>query len=77
MPERLMGTDCKFVGNMSTLVQIQLGPIMRQSTMRWNKKRQILCYIPYFSGIVVQLVRAPPCQGGSCGFEPRQSRRIQ
>ena len=26
-------------------------------------------------GIVVQLVRAPPCQGGSCGFEPRQSRR--
>lgn len=26
MPERLMGTDCKFVGNMSTLVQIQLGP---------------------------------------------------
>ena len=31
----------------------------------------------YFPGIVVQLVRAPPCQGGSCGFEPRQSRRIQ
>ncbi|KAA0057636.1 hypothetical protein E6C27_scaffold44538G00020 [Cucumis melo var. makuwa] len=26
-------------------------------------------------GIVVQLVRAPPCQGGSCGFEPRQSRQ--
>lgn len=26
MPERLMGTDCKFVDNMSTLVQIQLGP---------------------------------------------------
>ena len=25
-------------------------------------------------GIVVQLVRAPPCQGGSCGFETRQSR---
>ncbi len=25
-------------------------------------------------GIVVQLVRAPPCHGGSCGFEPRQSR---
>ena len=25
-------------------------------------------------GIVVQSVRAPPCQGGSCGFEPRQSR---
>ena len=31
----------------------------------------------YFPGIVVQLVRAPPCQGGSCGFEPRQSRRIK
>ncbi|CAK7327806.1 unnamed protein product, partial [Dovyalis caffra] len=28
MPERLMGTDCKFVGNMPTLVQIQLGPII-------------------------------------------------
>ncbi|KAK4539082.1 hypothetical protein RGQ29_031986 [Quercus rubra] len=24
--------------------------------------------------LVVQSVRAPPCQGGSCGFEPRQSR---
>ncbi|CAI8607176.1 unnamed protein product [Vicia faba] len=30
-----------------------------------------LIFIP---GIVVQSVRAPPCQGGSCGFEPRQSR---
>ena len=29
---------------------------------------------PHFPGIVVQSVRAPPCQGGSCGFEPRQSR---
>lgn len=29
MPERLMGTDCKFVGYMSTLVQIQLGPRIR------------------------------------------------
>ena len=87
MPERLMGTDCKFVGNMSTLVQIQLGPKICQSTMRWYnpseiphtkiKKNPIFCQIPYFPGIVVQLVRAPPCQGGSCGFEPRQSRRIQ
>ncbi|KAL2901598.1 G2/M phase-specific E3 ubiquitin-protein ligase [Bienertia sinuspersici] len=34
MPERLMGTDCKFVGNMSTLVQIQLGPKIRSSIMR-------------------------------------------
>lgn len=31
-------------------------------------------YSIYLAGIVVQLVRAPPCQGGSCGFEPRQSR---
>ena len=35
MPERLMGTDCKFVGNMSTLVQIQLGPKIRRSTTKW------------------------------------------
>ncbi len=27
-------------------------------------------------GTVVQLVRAPPCHGGSCGFEPRQSRKF-
>ncbi|KAJ6800370.1 hypothetical protein M6B38_109430 [Iris pallida] len=31
-------------------------------------------YSIYLVGIVVQLVRAPPCQGGSCGFEPCQSR---
>ena len=28
----------------------------------------------YNIGIVVQLVRAPPCHGGSCEFESRQSR---
>ncbi|KAJ6844023.1 hypothetical protein M6B38_294860 [Iris pallida] len=31
-------------------------------------------YFIYLVGIVVQLVRAPPCQGGSYGFEPCQSR---
>lgn len=31
-------------------------------------------YAINLTGIVVQSVRAPPCQGGSCGFEPRQSR---
>ncbi|CAD5175775.1 unnamed protein product [Musa acuminata subsp. malaccensis] len=30
MPEQLMGTDCKFVGDMSMLVQIQLDPKIRQ-----------------------------------------------
>ena len=35
-------------------------------------------YAIHPAGIVVQVVRAPPCQGGSCGFEPRQSRtRVQ
>ena len=28
----------------------------------------------YCSGIVAQLVRVPPCHGGSCEFESRQSR---
>lgn len=36
MPERLMGTDCKFVGKMSTLVQIQLGPRIHWFTIRWR-----------------------------------------
>ena len=43
----------------------------------WNHKKEYVSYPLYFHGIVVQLVRAPPCQGGSCGFEPRQSRRIK
>ena len=185
MPERLMGTDCKFVGkaNMSTLVQIRLGPIIHWSDMKWYnplvlskcliwkkkskfriylyllfiwfslffptnshlsndldsyffiwkidyqsiliwneirkkwlvirvvsakvyiyvdmniphpasvirrrfrskikiervwmKSKEYVCCTLSFPGIVVQLVRAPPCQGGSYGFEPRQSRRIK
>lgn len=27
-------------------------------------------------GVVAQLVRAPPCHGGGCGFEPRQLRHL-
>ena len=34
----------------------------------------ISLFISEFIGIVVQLVRAPPCHGGSCEFESRQSR---
>ena len=36
--------------------------------------RICMLYTPPIPGIVVQSVRAPPCQGGSCGFESRQSR---
>ena len=48
MPERLMGADCKFVGNMSTLVQIQLGPIIHRSAIKWYKPFVVLqkCSIP-------------------------------
>ncbi|CAA0820017.1 Unknown protein [Striga hermonthica] len=34
LPHAHAGADCKFVGNMSTLVQIQLGLTLRQSTVR-------------------------------------------
>jgi hypothetical protein len=29
----------------------------------------------HIKGPVVQLVRAPPCHGGGCGFESRQARK--
>ena len=48
----------------------------KQKVFEWNQKNMYAVF--RFPGIVVQLVRAPPCQGGSCGFEPRQSRtRVQ
>ncbi|KEH16851.1 hypothetical protein MTR_0082s0100 [Medicago truncatula] len=39
-----------------------------------NLNIRIAVHLIFIPGIVVQSVRAPPCQGGSCGFEPRQSR---
>lgn len=41
---------------------------------RVAKERRIRQYTLYKKGAVVQLVRAPPCHGGGCGFESRQSR---
>ena len=29
-----------------------------------------------FQGALAQLVRAPPCHGGGCGFEPRRLRNV-
>ncbi|KAG8369653.1 hypothetical protein BUALT_Bualt14G0036100 [Buddleja alternifolia] len=47
MPGRLMGKDCKLVGDMSTLVPIQLGPIIRQSTMRCGEYK-LTYYTPEY-----------------------------
>ena len=52
--------------------------LLQHGETKWfewrEKKKEFLSCTPNFPGIVVQSVRAPPCQGGSCGFEPRQSR---
>ena len=43
----------------------------------WHLKINRLNVYIYTIGIVVQLVRAPPCHGGSCEFESRQSRLLK
>ena len=39
------------------------------------KSYQIRHHTIHIRGPVVQLVRAPPCHGGGCGFESRQARK--
>gem|GEM_PF-6543417 len=42
-----------------------------------NQNKLAMMNIGVKIGTVVQLVRALPCHGRSCGFEPRQSRQKQ
>jgi hypothetical protein len=40
-----------------------------------KKKLCLLCNVKKDKGLVVQLVRMPPCHGGGRGFEPRPDRK--
>ena len=47
----------------------------RVKRLTFDRILTIICIVMQdIIGIVVQLVRAPPCHGGSCEFESRQSR---
>jgi hypothetical protein len=41
--------------------------------LRLRRAASTLCSSP---GALAQLVRAPPCHGGGCGFEPRRLRIV-
>src|SRR5438552_5932358 len=59
---------------------LELG-ISRRNASRWHRPRTrrvavnaVPANVRFSSGALAQLVRAPPCHGGGCGFEPRRLR---
>src|SRR6476660_5168317 len=52
--------------------------IVQIESARWLQvaARASRVKVSAFVGALAQLVRAPPCHGGGCGFEPRRLRRF-
>src|SRR3954454_12571450 len=54
-----------------------LRPVVRASRFSCRRSRlplQFVFFLHAKRGVLAQLVRAPPCHGGGCGFEPRRLR---
>ena len=50
------------------------GTVVGREKSDCGGRRGVLRLVPLFRGVLAQLVRAPPCHGGGCGFEPRRLR---
>ena len=60
-------------GQFVTFREILLSSLYKKKYIA--KPYKIRHHTIHIRGPVVQLVRAPPCHGGGCGFESRQARK--